>query len=274
MSCECSGQWHGGVYGVHLFSFTEMNWKTVVNDTQYLAWIASWRDIAGADARFPGYMEGFLQHLLVMPSFPVLFLHDRNRINAPLFVVAHSNGVRSAHCRCFQFGCRYCKCQTQFLYPAADPVHQRLALETLMTFFEPLFHQFLRCRGVPLPTAPPTSPLPPPPPTNHAADVTTNHTKGSWKRSCDEDGNIWLWNGALKVWNGALCCNHPKGSWKRYRDNEGRIWYWNDAADDFFYHDTGTKENPLPGLTGLPTPPLGGSLCTHRAYANGLYSNR
>ena len=153
MACPLNPQCHGGRVQEDLFPFQEANWKMVKDDNEHEGWIKSWRDRACFPADVD-HMEDFLYHLLVWPNFPVLYLpNDENRTKAPLFIVAHHRGIKRGACF-VQFGCRYCKRQTQLLYYASDDdMHRSYAETQLLTFFEPLLEQYLRSRRVPYPSA-------------------------------------------------------------------------------------------------------------------------
>ena len=143
MACRCQGQCHGGVVQVDLFPFKDPNWKLVDTDNKHEGWIKSWRDMAG----LPDHMVDFLNHLLVWPSYPVLWLDkDANRTKAPLFIAAHK-GIAAQACW-VQFGCRYCKHQTEFLYYAADDMYRKHATKVMITFFKPLLQEYLSVRGL------------------------------------------------------------------------------------------------------------------------------
>ena len=84
-----------------LFPVKDSNWKLVDTDNKHEGWIKSWRDMVG----LPKHMEHFLNHLLVWPSYPVLWLaDDATRTEAPLFfIVAHHGRKIAAQSCCVQF---------------------------------------------------------------------------------------------------------------------------------------------------------------------------
>mgnify|MGYP003316509057 CR=1 FL=1 len=144
MACRCPLRCHGGVVKQELFPFEDVNWKLVDTDTKHESWIRSWRDRAG----LPPHVEDFLNHLLVWPSYPVLWLdNDPNRTEAPIFIVAHHTKIAAQACF-VQFGCRYCKHQTELLYYAADDMYRKHATKVMITFFEPLLQEYLSRRGL------------------------------------------------------------------------------------------------------------------------------
>ena len=111
MACRCE-EWHGGCAGQDTFAFNEANWYLVDTDTKYFGWIYSWRDMVGLSR----LMEDFPHYLFVWPWFPVVWLdNDANRTNAPLFIVARYGKGKLPHTCYFQFGCRYCRRQTELL---------------------------------------------------------------------------------------------------------------------------------------------------------------
>ena len=154
MACRCE-EWHGGCAGQDTFAFNEANWYLVDTDTKYFGWIYSWRDMVGLSR----LMEDFLHYLFVWPWFPVVWLdNDANRTNAPLFIVARYGRGRQAHTCYFQFGCRYCRRQTEMLFPAADDRSRNHAEQQLKNFFEPLLRQYISQRVLPYQSIPQLSP--------------------------------------------------------------------------------------------------------------------
>ena len=280
MSCECSGQWHGGVYGVHLFSFGVMNWKTVVNDTQYLAWIDSWRDLAG----FPEHMETFLNSLLTGPEGPIIWLpNDERRARAPLFVAAHYGKGRTRQARWYQFGCIYCRHQTTLLYPGSpDLLERQDAFNKLMLFFEPLLRKYLDRLGGSMPPAlpqrdlyahgpltasmlqehsvrllrgpeHPTVQLAPPPPPPYPPPLTltappsppsTAYTVYSDSMFTDDADASISYDASASTAGSDF-----KGTWKRFIWDDDHWWH-NDKTGDWFFEKTGTTVRLSPKTLG------------------------
>ena len=229
----------------------------------------------------PDLMEQLLQYLLVWPWFPVVWLdNDATRTMAPLFVVARYGPGKKPHTCFFQFGCRYCRRQTELLYPAADGMARKHADQQLMKFFEPLLRQYMSRRVLPHqptpqvslplttssldlvanrhevhqpPPPPPPPPTPPLPPSSAAADtklppsaVTATprsdrlHVAAS-PSSADADDADASVSGAAA----AAAVARVNGKWEKYVDPDTKfVWWHNDATHEFFFEATGTSQKP------------------------------
>ena len=172
----------------------------------------------------PDSMEDFLNYLLVWPWFPVVWLDkDPNRTRAPLFVVARYGRRKARHTCYFQFGCRYCRHQTELLFPAGGAMWRQLAEQQMMNFFEPLLRKYLSQR------VPKSLTLSPP-------------LTASRRASQPVEQNLSSENEAPQPVE-----QFPQRPSKRARykdpDTDCLLWH-NDGTGEFFFAATGTSRRP------------------------------